>query len=60
MTELEFPTGRPGGPPILKPRMCRSCGCTDYRACLDPVRGLPCHWVEDDFCSVCADELESV
>lgn len=42
------------------PPRCRSCGCHDYDACLDPVSGLPCHWAEPDLCSVCADELEGV
>lgn len=36
-------------------RSCRVCGCTDDRACVDPVTGEPCHWVEDDLCSACAE-----
>lgn len=34
-------------------RTCRTCGCTDTRAC-----NPPCHWVDDDQgdrCSTCAD-----
>ena len=47
----------------LKPRMeipaaptsvptCRVCGCTDDKPC--HAEDGPCHWVEDDLCSVCA------
>ena len=31
--------------------MCRTCGCTDARACEDG-----CWWVEADLCSSCAPE----
>jgi hypothetical protein len=34
-------------------RKCRVCGCTEDHACL--TADGPCHWVEDDLCSVCAD-----
>ena len=47
-------------PSQFSQRRCRSCGCTDYSACSDPVSGRPCHWAEPGLCSVCADELESV
>jgi hypothetical protein len=36
-------------------RRCRVCGCTDDHACIDTVTCEPCHWVEPDLCSVCAD-----
>lgn len=32
--------------------VCRVCGCTDAKACLDVV-GEPCHWLEPDLCSEC-------
>lgn len=44
--------------PVL--RMCRSCGCTDDWACVVPPTYVPCHWVEEDLCSACADEMEGV
>lgn len=31
---------------------CRGCGCSDFNACV--IDGVPCHWVENDLCSVCA------
>lgn len=34
-------------------RRCRGCGCTEYRPCMTVVG--PCHWVEPDLCSNCAD-----
>ncbi len=41
-------------PPISR---CRVCGCTDddCRQCMAKT-GQPCHWVEPDLCSACADE----
>ncbi|MDR2020651.1 MAG: hypothetical protein LBQ14_07810 [Treponema sp.] len=38
-------------------RRCRVCGCTDddCRQCVEKT-GHPCHWVEEDLCSACADE----
>lgn len=44
--------------------VCRVCGCTDEdcRQCIERT-GQPCHWVEDDLCSACADaedEIEEV
>lgn len=36
-----------------KHRKCRDCGCTDDRACMTATG--PCHWVERDLCSNCAD-----
>ena len=38
-------------PPDDVPR-CRVCGCWEYDACVDDVRG-PCCWVEADLCSHC-------
>lgn len=32
--------------------VCRSCGCTESRACIHPELG-PCGWVEPDLCSAC-------
>lgn len=36
---------------------CRVCGCTDSRACV--TNGAPCHWVEADLCSACAEKPEA-
>ena len=43
-----------------KERTCRICGCTDNdsRQCIK-ASGSPCHWVEQDLCSRCQDEIES-
>jgi hypothetical protein len=40
-------------------RTCRVCGCTDddCRQCIEKT-GEPCHWVEEDLCSACADEMD--
>lgn len=38
---------------------CRICGCTDNDACHAPC-GEPCHWVEPDLCSSCADDTEEL
>jgi len=35
--------------PVLHPRMCAVCGCTDEEACEGG-----CRWVEDDLCSRCS------
>ncbi|MFW6217430.1 MAG: hypothetical protein ACOC4K_00395 [Verrucomicrobiota bacterium] len=37
-------------------RTCRLCGCTDddCSGCIARTGG-PCHWVEEDLCSACAD-----
>ncbi len=35
-------------------RKCRVCGCTEEKAC--QTAGGPCHWVEEDLCSACADK----
>ena len=39
-----------------KKKVCRVCGCTDTncKECIE-LTGCPCHWVEQDLCSVCAD-----
>ena len=39
-------------------RTCRVCGCTDgdCSQCIAKT-GQPCHWVADDLCSACADEV---
>lgn len=46
------PLGRPGCFDPWSLQTCQVCGCTDSRACV--VRGVPCHWVEEDLCSACA------
>ncbi|GHT29172.1 hypothetical protein FACS18942_10170 [Planctomycetales bacterium] len=40
-------------------RNCRVCGCTDddCSQCIEKT-GEPCHWVEWDLCSACADEIQ--
>ncbi len=37
---------------------CRVCGCTedDCSKCIK-LTGHPCHWVEEDLCSACADAI---
>lgn len=37
--------------------VCRICGCTDddCSGCIERT-GTPCHWVEPDLCSACAQE----
>ena len=53
----EAAAGREGEPaPAV--RACRVCGCTDGDACVDGETGVPCHWVEQDLCSSCADGEE--
>lgn len=46
-------------PPEASPgvRRCRVCGCTDddCRQCIEKT-GEPCHWVEEDLCSACAED----
>jgi len=39
----------PGAETPVEPRFCRTCGCTDSRACPGG-----CWWVEPDLCSACA------
>jgi hypothetical protein len=39
------------------PGICRECGCSDMRACVDPVLGA-CSWVEPDLCSHCAADVD--
>ncbi len=38
--------------------ICRECGCTDddCSQCIEAT-GKPCHWVEPDLCSRCADKI---
>lgn len=38
-------------------RACRTCGCTDERACM--TDDGPCWWVEADLCSACTPEEEA-
>ena len=41
-------------------KSCRVCGCTDLN-CIQCYRaqGYPCHWVEEDLCSRCDNELKA-
>lgn len=41
-------------------RRCRVCGCTDddCSQCIERT-GAPCHWVEPDLCSACAERQAS-
>lgn len=43
----------------MEDQACRVCGCTDYDCtqCVERT-GQPCHWVEDDLCSACKEELK--
>jgi hypothetical protein len=47
--------------PPVEVRRCRICGCTDddCHQCIEKT-GEPCHWVEDDLCSACAEETPTV
>ena len=58
--------GRRGQPALRHPlagalgllaQTCRVCGCTDddCSQCIEKTGG-PCHWVEPDLCSACAEE----
>ena len=38
-------------------KACRVCGCEDLNACWDEEMGMPCHWVQEDLCSVCARKV---
>src|SRR5579885_3188867 len=44
----------------MEGQKCRICGCTDDD-CSQCIRitGHPCHWVEEDLCSACADAINS-
>lgn len=37
----------------MSSKKCRVCGCTDQTACTTAAG--PCHWVEQDLCSACAE-----
>ncbi len=40
---------------MFQEQECRSCGCTDDDCTGCYLRtGAPCHWVEQDLCSACA------
>lgn len=39
-------------------RVCRECGCTDDHACIG-ADGSPCHWVEYNLCSACAEKMDN-
>ena len=53
-----YPDLEPSPEPLANVRRCRVCGCTDddCRQCIEKT-GEPCHWVEEDLCSACADEM---
>ena len=34
-------------------QVCRMCGCTDERACIEISSGQPCSWTEPGLCSAC-------
>lgn len=40
-----------------EPRVCRKCACSEHDPCVDE-HDVPCHWVEADLCSACADPVE--
>jgi hypothetical protein len=42
---------------VYCPGVCRECGCTEERACVDDA-GASCFWVEPDLCSACAEDEE--
>ncbi len=44
---------------VVKPMMCRECGCTDLYPCFDEL-GDPCSWVEPELCSKCAEKAKVV
>lgn len=54
MTIKSSPVWCPRKLNVILPRVCRVCGCTDYRACIGG-----CYWVEDDLCSCCSDKGEN-
>ena len=42
----------------MSEQKCRICGCTEGNCsqCIK-LTGYPCHWVEEDLCSACADAI---
>jgi ParB family chromosome partitioning protein len=44
---------------VITGEKCRVCGCTeeDCRQCIEAT-GQPCHWVEKDLCSRCAEDAD--
>ena len=51
----EMVTHEPAACPDYNLQHCRTCGCCDAFACDDGFG--PCHWVELDLCSHCAEDL---
>jgi hypothetical protein len=45
--------------PLIEPRRCQVCGCTEFEACVDEHGGRCC-WVKADLCSHCVIRGESV
>jgi hypothetical protein len=59
----EFPNSPGAGScgPVIMPwgvKACRTCGCTELSACLDPDTGVPCSWAEPDLCSACVTPIQ--
>ncbi len=40
-------------PECVDSQICRVCGCSQYEPC--ETESGPCHWVEEDLCSACAN-----
>ena len=51
--ELDSSTDEPPPIPAAIGPVCRSCGCSQEDACLDPNDG-PCSWAEPDLCTSCS------
>ncbi len=34
-------------------RICKTCGCSEYDACIDEVTGQPCGWAKPGLCTAC-------
>lgn len=39
---------------VLVGPVCRTCGCSEQRACVELASGACCSWSEPDLCSACA------
>jgi hypothetical protein len=42
---------------VVRTRVCRVCGCTEFDPCRD---ALPCAWVGPDLCDLCKPFTESL
>lgn len=57
LDELEFDEQEEEEEPIMlvqRPGVCRVCGCTPSRPCVD-ANGNGCHWVTPTLCSGCVE-----